>query len=391
MPCRNATRRDDWGKPNASEGLHEVDSGFYRHSGSGRTVHSRSVMRRILKWPISQELVEAYQEGLLAYFVRPDESALRRARELGRNAMARGLSLSEMSIIHHESVRKILLRTLDVETCKHRRPADSGSPPDSCPSSGSSAAAESTFTMAAASFFAECVSPFEIGHREFRQANAALRYRNRKLEEQVRRCSTLMFDEALQLVAAASLALDKASHAPASTGSGRLEEIQDILDRIGDQLAACADDLWPRVLEDLGLGAAIQSISRRFSATAQIDIEVDTSVGPLLPVVSTVLYRAVEESLTNVLRHARATHVRIRLYADADGVQCSIGDNGIGFDVSEVLSGRVEGGSGLFSVRESLKGVGGTLAVNSTPGGGTEIVMTIRQESRIGDQAYIPG
>jgi signal transduction histidine kinase len=245
--------------------------------------------------------------------------------------------------------------------------------------------------MAAASFFAECVSPFEIGHREFRQANAALRYRNRKLEEQVRRCSTLMFDEALQLVAAASLALDKASHAPASTGSGRLEEIQDILDRIGDQLAACADDLWPRVLEDLGLGAAIQSISRRFSATAQIDIEVDTSVGPLLPVVSTVLYRAVEESLTNVLRHARATHVRIRLYADADGVQCSIGDNGIGFDVSEVLSGRVEGGSGLFSVRESLKGVGGTLAVNSTPGGGTEIVMTIRQESRIGDQAYIPG
>jgi two-component system, NarL family, sensor histidine kinase UhpB len=348
-------------------------------------------MRRILKCPISREMVDAYQEGLLAYLARPHEPALRRARELGRNAMACGLSLSEMSVIHHESVRKILLRTLDMEPCKHPGSADSGPRPDSCPSLGSPAAEESTFTMAAASFFAECVSPFEIGHREIRQANTALRYRNRKLEEQVRRSSTLMFDEALQLVAAASLALDKASHAPAPTSGGKLEEIQSLLDRIGHHLAACAADLWPRVLEDLGLEAAIQSISRRFSATAQIDIEVDTSVGPLLPVVSTVLYRAVEESLTNVLRHARATHVRIRLYDEADVVQCSIGDNGIGFDPSEVLSGRADRGSGLFSVRESLKGVGGTLSVNSTPGSGTEIVMTIRQESRIGDEAYIPG
>ena len=70
-------------------------------------------MRRILKCPISSEL-DAYQEGLLAYLARPHEAALRRARELGRNAMAGGLSLSEMSVIHHESVRKILLRTLQV-------------------------------------------------------------------------------------------------------------------------------------------------------------------------------------------------------------------------------------------------------------------------------------
>lgn len=75
-------------------------------------MHSITVMRRILKCPISSELVDAYQEGLLAYLARPHEAALRRA--LGRNAMAGGLSLSEMSVIHHESVRKILLRTLQV-------------------------------------------------------------------------------------------------------------------------------------------------------------------------------------------------------------------------------------------------------------------------------------
>jgi signal transduction histidine kinase len=353
-------------------------------------VHSITVMRRILECPTSRELVDAYQEGLLAYLARPHEPALRSARELGRNAMACGLSLSEISVIHHESVRKILARISDVDPYKQHGSVDSGPRQDSYLPLRLSVAAESTFTMAAADFFAECVSPFEINQREFRQANTALRYRNRKLEEQVRRCSTLVFDEALQLVAAASLALDKASHVSVPASGGTLEEIQSLLDKIGDQLAACADDLWPRVLEDLGLGAAIQSISRRFSATAQIDIEADTAVGPLLPAISTILYRAVEESLTNVMRHAQATHVRIRLFAEAGVVQCSIGDDGIGFDASEVLSGRAERGSGLISVRESLRGVGGTLAVNSTPGCGTEVVMTVQQESRMLDESCIP-
>jgi signal transduction histidine kinase len=368
------------------KGLHEVDWGIHRLSGDGRMVHSISVMRRILDSPSSRGLVDTYQEALLAHLLRPQEPSLSIAREIGRKAVARGLSLSEMSMIHHESVRKILVRISRMREC-----GDSGPSQDLCPSLFTSVAAESLFTMAAASFFAECVSPFETDQREFRQANTALRYRNRKLEEQVRRCSRLVSDEALQLVAAASLALDKASCMPAPNGDRKLQEIQSLLDRIGDQLAACADDLWPRVLEDLGLGAAIQSMSRRFSVAARIVIEADTTVNPLLPVVGTILYRAVEESLTNVVRHARATHVRIRLFDEAGVIQCSIGDDGIGFDASEVLSGRAERGSGLISIRESLRAVGGTLTVDSTPGRGTELVMNIPQENRMRDEACLTG
>ena len=368
------------------KGLHQVDWGIHRLSGDRRVAHSITVMMRILECPSSRGLVDNYQEALLAYLVRPQEPALSGAREIGRNAVTMGLSLSEMSVIHHESVRKILVRVSPMRGC-----ADSSLRQDLCPSLLSSAAAESIFTMAAASFFAECVSPFEIAQRESRQANTALRHRNRKLEEQVRRCSRLVSDEALQLLAAASLALDKASCMPAPTGGRKLQEIQSLLDRIGDQLAACADDLWPRVLEDLGLGAAIQSIARRFSVTAQIDIEADTAVGPLQPVVGNILYRAVEECLTNVMRHARASHVRIRLFDEGGVIQCSIGDNGIGFDASEVLSERADRGSGLISVRESLRSLGGTLAVNSTPGLGTEIVITVRQENRMRDEAGLRG
>ena len=349
-------------------------------------VHSISVMRRILECPSSRGLVDTYQEALLAHLLRPQEPALSIAREIGRNAIARGLSLSEMSVIHHESVRKILVRISRMRGC-----VDPGPLQDLCRSLSTPGAAESRFTMAAASFFAESVSPFEIDQREFRQANTALRHRNRKLEEQVRRCSRLVSDEALQLVAAASLALDKASCTSAPTGSRKLQEIQSLLDRIGDQLAACADDLWPRVLEDLGLGAAIQSISRRFAVAAQIDIEADTAVGPLPPVVGSILYRAVEESLTNVIRHAHATHVKIRLFDEAGVVHCSIEDNGHGFDAFDVLSGRAQRGSGLISVRESLRGVAGTLAVHSTPGRGTEIVITIPQENRMPDEACLAG
>jgi signal transduction histidine kinase len=322
----------------------------------------------------SRELVDAYTEGLLDYLVRPQEPALQRAREIGRDAMTSGLSLSDMSMIHHESVRKLLVQTLGMG---QYQATDSDPLQDSYLLLHSLVAAESAYPIAAARFFAASISPFETNQHESQQAIAVLRYRNSKLEEQIRQFSTLVFDEALQLLAAAGLALGDIRRKPVPAG-GKLDEVQSLLSRIGDHLTACASELQPRVLEDLGLGAAIQSISRRFSAAAQFDIVADTAVGPLRPAVSAALYRAVEESLTNVMRHAQAHHVRICVCSDADVVKCSIGDDGIGFDASEVLSGRAKRASGLICVRESLRVLGGTLAIHSAPGSGTEVVMTVR-------------
>jgi signal transduction histidine kinase len=141
-------------------------------------------------------------------------------------------------------------------------------------------------------------------------------------------------------------------------------------------LTACSSDLQPRILEDLGLSAAIQSLSRRFRTVAQIDILTDTAPGLLHPEVGIALYRAVQEALTNVGRHAQARHVEIRLCGEGGGVQCSVRDDGIGFDSSKLFSGTAERGSGLISIWESLRLIGGTLAIHSSPGGGTEVAIT---------------
>jgi hypothetical protein len=109
---------------------------------------------------------------------------LRRAGELGRRAMLSGLGLPEWSAIHHESVGQCLsLQPLTAEEIAR------------------------TLT-AAGTFFAESMAPFEANRREFRRSNTALRYQNSKLEDQVTRVSRVVFDEAMQLVAAAGLALD---------------------------------------------------------------------------------------------------------------------------------------------------------------------------------------
>jgi two-component system sensor histidine kinase UhpB len=294
-----------------------------------------------------------YAEALQDYLRQPGAMELRRAGELGRDAMRNGLGLPEMSAIHHESVGLWLsLQSLTAKEIAH------------------------TLT-AAGNFFAESLSPFEANRREFRRSNTALRYQNSKLEDQVTRVSRVVFDEAMQLVAAAGLALDRANCNPPAAQGGNLDEVQSLLDQIGEQLTACSGDLRPRVLEDLGLRAAIQSLSRRFRAVAEIDSMADAAAGQLQPEAGIVLYRAVQEALTNVGRHARAKHVTIRLCGEDGGVQCSVRDDGVGFDASQLFSGTAERGSGLISISESLRLIGGTLAVHSKPGGGTEVAIAI--------------
>src|SRR5450432_1564606 len=324
--------------------------------------------------PPAGKLVGPYSEALHDYLKQPLESELRRAGDLGRDAMLSGVGLSEMSAIHHESVRTLLARILKIDEDAERGNDLNSSPcEDRCQSLKSLAAKEITPTLTAAgNFFAESISTFEFNQREFRQSNTALRYQNSKLEDQVSRVTRVVFEEAMQLLAAAVLALGQASRKLPAAKRGSIDEVQNLLDRLGEQLTGCSGDLRCRVLEDLGLSAAIQSLSRRFSALAQIDItadvKADVAASRLQPEAGMVLYRAVQEALTNVAQHAKAQHVKIWLCEQSGGVQCSVRDDGIGFDASRLFSGIAERGSGLISIRESLRLIGGTLTIHSSPG-----------------------
>lgn len=197
------------------------------------------------------------------------------------------------------------------------------------------------------------------------------------LEQQARLIGQSLHDEAGQLLTAAYIALAEASRdLPAPVGE-RLRVVKRHLDGVEEHLRHIAQELHPQMLEDHGLVAALEFLARGFSARHHIVTEVHAKVPRRLPAhVAIVLYRIVQEGLTNIRRHAHATKANIRVGPGADSVRCVIRDDGVGFNVA--AQGRHSGKElGLHGMRERLAILGGELRIRSTSGVGTELIATI--------------
>jgi signal transduction histidine kinase len=92
--------------------------------------------------------------------------------------------------------------------------------------------------------------------------------------------------------------------------------------------------------------------------------------------VETVLYRVLQEGITNVTKHAAATHVQLQLWQDARTVHARLHD-GVGFAVDQVVGGNASRGLGLLGIQERLEALGGTLQITSVPGRGTTLQITL--------------
>ena len=109
-------------------------------------------------------------------------------------------------------------------------------------------------------------------------------------------------------------------------------------------------------------------VSRRIG----IPVVVEGSTGGRLPPgIEIALYRIAQEALNNVTKHARASRVVLQLDRQAQSIGCVICDNGVGFEVSVVLSRRGERGLGLMGISERLSTLGGKMEIISSPGKGT--------------------
>lgn len=154
-----------------------------------------------------------------------------------------------------------------------------------------------------------------------------------------------------------------------------------------DQLAGAAivstrrivNDLRPPILEDLGLVPALETLAAQFRQHSGIACEVlaahDGGGDIESPAVATSLFRVAQESLNNVLKHARATRVTMRL-ADAPGgrVSLTIQDDGVGFEPG---AARKPLSYGLLGMNERIRALGGVLRIESRPGVGTTIEVTL--------------
>jgi hypothetical protein len=136
-----------------------------------------------------------------------------------------------------------------------------------------------------------------------------------------------------------------------------------------------SSELRPSILDDLGLGAAIEWLAHDFESRTQISCVVDVPEDLSLPLdLATPLFRVCQEALTNVTRHASASHVAIRLDFSDGHVALTIKDNGRGITEEEI---KRYGSLGLLGMKERIAILGGTLDVEGKPGEGTTLAIQI--------------
>jgi signal transduction histidine kinase len=160
---------------------------------------------------------------------------------------------------------------------------------------------------------------------------------------------------------------------------------EDVGDAVGDlrelvvqtlqDVRRLAVELRPTALDDFGLGAALERLTSTFSEQTGTTVEFESRLGDkrLPSDVETVLYRIVQEALTNVVKHAQAEHVSIVLQRKGDGVTAVIEDDGRGFAGNQ----REDGGLGLVGMKERVELVNGRLKIESAVGAGTTLVVEV--------------
>jgi signal transduction histidine kinase len=158
----------------------------------------------------------------------------------------------------------------------------------------------------------------------------------------------------------------------------QLEEIADAATHAIDESKEIAYNLRPFQLDRLGLTQAIESMIKNVSNANNINIVAEIEpIDGLIPKESEInFYRVVQESLNNIVKHARATEARVTVRKEVSAISLTITDNGAGFTVG-ALNTSTKRGFGLIGLEERAKILGGTLSLHSTPGEGTTVRMRI--------------
>lgn len=156
----------------------------------------------------------------------------------------------------------------------------------------------------------------------------------------------------------------------------KMTEALQLIDETVRAVRRIATQLRPSILDDLGLISAMEWQSEEFEKRFKIktSFESDRAIVPVESEIATGLFRIFQESLTNVLRHSKATEVNATLNT-VDGVLIlSIADNGIGFNATENENKKT---LGLLGMKERTLIMGGTYEITSKPGNGTTVVITV--------------
>jgi len=206
-------------------------------------------------------------------------------------------------------------------------------------------------------------------------------------EEERQRLSRELHDEAGQALTALKLTLGTLrSNLPAGADQLRrqLDEAVKLAGTTMERLRTLARDLRPPALDAAGLDSALEGLCNDFATYARLSVEYQGCDLTDLPDTADIcLYRFLQEALTNVVKHAQASRVSVRLEAVDGQVLLSVADDGCGFDQAVKLrTDRSSRGIGLLGLQERLEILGGWLELGTQPGYGTCLTAHLLREAR---------
>ena len=206
-------------------------------------------------------------------------------------------------------------------------------------------------------------------------------------EEERKRIARDLHDETSQVVASLSAHLEAAVDLlPATAGKVKpiLKKAQELSVSILDELHKVIYELYPFLLDDLGLVAAIESLidNSLKAAGVKVRLKIEGKVRRLDRQTEITLFRVIQEALSNIVWHAHAKKVNVNFCFQNNSVKVRITDDGIGFDVEKATdaSNRPHG-FGVLGMEERIQLINGSLSIRSHPGSGTEINIEVPLDS----------
>jgi signal transduction histidine kinase len=184
-----------------------------------------------------------------------------------------------------------------------------------------------------------------------------------------RRIERDLHDGVQQQLVSLSLEVDKLRADP-PTGDALKEQLASVSDDVGsvlDALVEIARGIHPAILAQGGLAMALNSLARRSVVPVEVDAQIE---GPLPDVVEVAAYYVASEALTNVAKHAHASVVHIAVTTDDETLTLVVRDDGVG-------GAALGEGSGLVGLQDRVEALGGTIMIDSAPGSGTCVVVTL--------------
>ncbi len=244
--------------------------------------------------------------------------------------------------------------------------------------------------ISAVTIISRSITERKKAEEELKKSKKKLQYLSSQLikaqEEERKRISLELHDEMGQSLTAIGLTIDQIEEALPSDLDpkigNRLADIKSIALKSVDQLSELCLALRPSMLDDIGLIPTLRWHISKEGRRAELEIkleiiDMDERLGQEI---ETVIFRIFQEALNNIIKHADAKQVILRIERKQGSITFSIKDDGKGFDIHKALTDQQDGSIGLIGMQERANIIGGNLRITSRKGHGTRILVEIPEE-----------